>query len=197
MKHLSSLALLISAACLAGCASIPRTALLEPVGPGPALSSDASAQGALRVYSARENARVDLNGEEFLWNNDFGRNEFLHLASYTAYTIYSPQGEVVARVTNSRNPNDGKPELVTLAPGDYRVVAQAEDYNNVTFNAVVPVVIRAGAITRIYLTQDRQPATQPDKADVVYLPNGRIAGWRAVDSKTADTKANRRSEPRS
>lgn len=67
MKHAN--AILISGLVLwtAACASAPKGA--------PAESSDSSATGQAE---ARKRAPTDVNKEEFLWNNDFGSNDFLY-----------------------------------------------------------------------------------------------------------------------
>ena len=43
---------------------------------------------------------------EWLWNNDFGKNEFLSEPAHTDYTIYAQNGEVFKHVRNARNLND-------------------------------------------------------------------------------------------
>ena len=72
-----------------------------------------------------------------MWNNDFGRNEFLYEPAHTDYTIYTQDGKFLERVCNSKGLDDPQPALVPLPPGAYRVKAKARDFGMVT----IPVVI--------------------------------------------------------
>ena len=75
------------------------------------------------------------------------------------------------------------PREVELAPGKYRIVAQAAKYGTVT----VPVLIAAHQITRVNLTGtpidgDKEASTDPD---VVCLPKGEIVGHFAREETPA------------
>ena len=176
MKGLKSSVSIGVLLAITGCASAPRVAVLPALGPRPGLPAG-QGDGFLEVFSARRPAVVDPNAQEFFWNNDFGRNDFLHLPAHTDYSVYSEAGELVERVQNATDSNDPNPTLVRLRPGSYRIEAQAEDYDAVIFTALVPVVIRPGATTMAYLDQKSAPLAHKQAAGVVRLPNGRMAGW--------------------
>ncbi len=67
MKHANAILLSGIVLWITGCASAPQGAPVE--------SSDSSATGHTE---ARKRAPTDVNKEEFLWNNDFGSNDFLY-----------------------------------------------------------------------------------------------------------------------
>ncbi|HTY87475.1 MAG TPA: hypothetical protein VMB80_08425 [Candidatus Acidoferrum sp.] len=167
--------------CAAGCTTITPTARLEPVGPNPTLTARNAGPGFLQVFSARERIPVDVNGEEFFYDNDYGRNAFLRYAAHTSYAIYAPDGRQVQQVRNNAgNMNNPDPSTVSLSPGVYEVVAAAEDYGDVTYPVRIPVVIEPGLTTRVHLDGQWSPAVcgkQQDK--LVCLPNGHWAGWRS------------------
>jgi hypothetical protein len=58
---------------LTGCASAPTSRVADASGHGVS-----GFETGTRTYTDRQPAFTDLNAEEFFWNNDFGRNEFLH-----------------------------------------------------------------------------------------------------------------------
>jgi hypothetical protein len=182
MKSANLILITGASLCLMGCASSRQVAVLEPVGPAPAGRPGAAREGVLQVYSARQKADVDVNEEEFRYNNDFGRNDFLYEPAHTDYTIYTPQGKLVEHVKNARDPEDAQPALVALPAGTYKVKAQAE-INGTPTTVMVPVQIAPGRCTPAYLEGDWQPHGQYDKAQVVRLPDGQIAGWRAVPNE--------------
>lgn len=180
MRYLRTLAGACAIFGLAGCASTPDVAVLTPVSPAPAEGVKARRDGFLQVYSARKRAFTDLNTEEFLWNNDFGKNDFLYHPAHTDYDILSEDGKLVQHVTNARDINDPHPALVPLPPGTYKLHAKAEDYGTARFTAVVPVVIHGGTTTAAHLDEEPWKPTGPyDKSDLVRLPDGRIVGWQA------------------
>jgi hypothetical protein len=159
-------------------------------GPGtgrasPDRSAQQSKEGSLQVYSARVSADVDVNAEEFFWNNDFGRNDFLYEPAHADYTIYGSDGKVLKRVRNAHDWNDGKPALVKLPPGHYEVQAQAEAYAGETIPVKVPVVIKAGHETVVHLGGDWKPRGHYKRTELVRLPNGQMAGWRATEQAYA------------
>ena len=180
--------------CLVGCATASRVTMLEEVGPRPALAAQHSGEGYLRVYSAREKAPTNVYADEFFWNNDFGKNEFLHYTAHTSYSIYAPDGRLLQRVRNATGMDDANPTLVKLSPGVYRVKADAEDYNDVTSTVMVPVCIKPGLRTTVHLdgNWNAPTAMKRDGGQIVRLPNGNIVGWRVVNPDSAEnpTKAN-------
>jgi hypothetical protein len=117
--------------------------------------------------------------EELLWNNDFGKNEFLYEPAHTDYTIYNEGGRLLKRVRNARDRNDPEPTLVSLPPGRYQIQAEAEDYAG-TLEVRVPVVIQAGRTTVAHLSGGWKPQSQYTRNEVVRLPDGEIAGWLAA-----------------
>lgn len=179
--------------CTVGCATDTRVALLKPVGPDPALAAQSSGPGYLQVYSARERAPIDLNTEDFLWNNDFGKNEFLHWTAHTRYSLYAPDGHLLQQVRNSTGMNDANPTAVKLSPGVYQVEAEAEDYNDVTLNVMVPVLIEPGLTTVVHLDGNSNTTIPRKQSDeLVRLPNGNIVGWQTStpDNSTPRVHAN-------
>ena len=189
MKYANSIAAAGALLWLVGCASAPNVAVREPVGPAPTGPVGCLADGQLQVYSARERAPLDGNAEEFVWNNDFGRNDFLYGPARTDYTIFTPDGNLFKRVSNARGSNDEQPTLVTLAAGSYNIEAEAEENNGVTLAAEVPVVIKPGQTTVVHLDRDWKPATsQADKHAFVQAYDGRFIGWRVQAEGIANSQ---------
>ncbi len=174
----TSLVLLSSAAvCLGGCVSPAHVTVSEPVGPAPTAGMMKSAGSQLEVYSAREREPVDINKEEFLWDNAFGRNDFLYEPAHTDYTIYTMDGKVFKHVKNARNYEDSQPAAVSLPPGEYKVEARARDYGWVT----IPVIVEPHKLTVVNLQPGLNPAVKSvDRADAVMLGGDRIVGWRGM-----------------
>jgi hypothetical protein len=103
MKCASAILVSGALACLAGCASPARYAVSEPIGLGPTVDAITSRGPELQVYTARIRASLYLNQEEFLWNNNFGKNDFLCKAAHTDYTIHSQSWTVFKHVKNAQN----------------------------------------------------------------------------------------------
>ena len=179
IRHANTMVLTGALIWLVGCASPTKAAVLEPIGPGPARRLQSSGDGRLQVYSAREQAGIDVNIEERLWDNDFGKNEFLYDPAHTDYTIYSEGGRFLKRVRNARDRNDPEPTLVSLPPGRYEIQAEAEDYAG-TLEVRIPVVIQAGRTTAAHLVDGWKPRSHYAGNEVVRLPDGEIAGWLAA-----------------
>ena len=131
MKFVSSIVVSTAVVCLAGCASSSPLTVSGPVGPAPTERAKAPGISSLQVYSARVRAPVDLNKEEFLWNNDFGKNDFLYEPAHSDYTISTQDGKILERVRNARDPNDPQPAVVPLPPGIYEVKAKARFCYNI------------------------------------------------------------------
>ena len=164
---------------LAGCATPARVAVLEPIGPAQTRRPEKGVDGFLQVYSARKPATVDPYMAERLWNNDFGKNEFLYEPAHTDYTIYSQDGRPLRQVRNARSENDPEPTRVSLPPGHYEIQAEAEDDAGL-LEVRVPVVIQAGRTTTAHLAGGWKPHRHYTDHDVVRLPDGEIAGWLAT-----------------
>jgi len=176
--------------CAAGCVTDTRATRLEQVGPDPALTAQQSGPGSLQVYSARERVPIDINAEEFFWNNDYGRNEFLHRLAHTGYVLYAPDGRLIQRVRNWTDMNDPVPATLKLPPGIYQVAATAEEYDDVTLPVMIPVRIESGLTTTVRLDGGSAGALKKS-VEVVRLPNGRIVGWRSSsrDDSMSPSKA--------
>ena len=163
-----------------GCASTSHVTQLAPVGPALTEAPQEQGVGTLEVYSARVRAPVDAQREEFLWNNDFGKNDFLYGPSHTSYTIYTAEGKFLRKVRNAEDMSDADPSLVELPPGEYRIQAEAEDEGGVTFTVTVPVLVEPGLTTVVHLNGGWQPPHGVDAKSTVQLPNGNYVGWRAA-----------------
>jgi hypothetical protein len=142
-------------------------------------------KGALLVYSAKEQVDNDPNLTEILWDENDGRIDILHVPAHTDYTISSLSGKVFTRVLNATGPDDPKPTLVTLRPGRYEVEAQAKTNakDGETADVKIPVVVQSGKSTILHLEGDWKPAGHYSNSDVVRLPDGQIAGWRAPEAQ--------------
>jgi hypothetical protein len=184
MKYTNAIAMAAATVWLAGCASAPTVAVSDPVGPAPSMDASASGDGSLLVYSARIPAYVDINSQEWRWNNDFGRNEFMFEPAHTGYSVYTKTGELVERVRNARDLSDGTPSLSTLRPGAYRVEADAINCDGGRITVILPVVIKAGQTTVAHLQGGWHPAGTQD-TELAKLPCGRAIGWRAADADLA------------
>ena len=113
---------------LIGCSSSGKVAVLASIGPAPTDGRPTTRDGSLQVYSARQPARVEFTTQEWLWNNDFGRNDFLFSSAHTDYAVYDEQGVLRRRVQNARDANDSEPAIVSLPAGCYEI--QAETLRN-------------------------------------------------------------------
>ena len=178
MQYVNSLAIAAAAFCVAGCASAPKIALEQPLGPAPAQHPAASGNGALVVYSARVPAPMDLNSDEWISQMHPGWNSVNYEPAHTAYTIYAKDGQPVQTVANASNENDSFPSVVSLAPGAYRVEARAVDCHQNRITVILPVVIKPGETTVAHLDTPWRPPVYADN-DVARLPCGRIIGWSA------------------
>ncbi len=179
MTHVYSLAAAGTLVLLVGCATAPKAAFIPPIGPAPTAASTGLRNGSLQVYSAREPSDISLCQEIFFWNDDFGRNDFLYESAHTDYTIYASDGKFIEHVRNSRNYEDSHPTVVKLPPGLYTVKAQAEELGGGTINLTVPVGVDAGKCTTVHLSGEWTPSGHYTDSQVVRLPTGQIAGWRA------------------
>jgi hypothetical protein len=176
MKYVSSIAVSTAMVCLVGCASSAPLTVSGPVGPAPTQRAKELGSSSLQVYSARVRAPVDLNKEEFLWNNDFGKNDFLYEPAHSDYTIYTQDGKVFEHVKNARSYEDSQPAKVSLPPGTYRIEARARNFGMVT----IPVVVEPHKLTVVNLQRGASPVVASvDRNDAILLGGERIVGWRA------------------
>ena len=158
---------LAAMALLSSCASHGPALVLDPVGPAPFPSAVGGSTGTLKVFSAFE------QGADF--------NSQLYRPHYTDYRILSAEGKRLQTVRNDSGTVVEAPKRVQLPVGNYRVVARANGYGEVT----VPVVIRADQVTTVHL--EGSPSwpnrSQLAASNPVRLPHGEIAGWRASAEK--------------
>jgi hypothetical protein len=185
MKNTCAKILMLALLGTAGCVSSSSVSRLPGVGPAPSLAPASGSVGFLQVYSARERVPININVEEFIWNNDYGRNEFLYGDAHTAYSLYSPGGQLLMQIPNATGMNDADPTLVNLAPGDYQVKAEAADDSGSISTVMVPVCVQAGLTTLVRL--DGQWTVRTTGADDrwVRLADGSVVGWHCSDSEGA------------
>ena len=188
MKYVSWVGMAGAVVWLAGCASAPRVVVVEPVGPGPMAVSPGMGDGSLVIYSARTPADVDVNMEEWRYNNDFGKNAYLYEPAHSDYTIYTRNGEVFQHVRNARDPSDDTPTVVTLPAGSYKVEAEALSCDSSRLSVLIPVVIKPGQTTLAHLEGGWNPGVQGPETELARLPCGRAIGWRAAEAGFASTQ---------
>jgi len=157
-----TVALAIAIAGLAGCTgSIPVTTL-GAVGPAHCRSFTGRAPGQLCVLTATEE------------HNDGDTMFYPH----TEYVLYRENGLRLRSVNNHLSARDENPEIVSLPPGRYTVIAESEFDGCVK----VPVCIGGGKSTIVNLEGPRglgKYDSKVDPAHAVTAPSGRIVGWRA------------------
>ena len=126
--------------------------------------------GSLIVYSAWD--RFDTLDAEHL--------------KHTAYTVRSEQGTPVLHVRNRRGSFESDPQLVSLAPGRYRIEARATNVGPIK----LPVVIRKGETTVVYLDGTTGPAAAAAPGtNWIRQPNGSIVGRRDQADEPATERA--------
>jgi hypothetical protein len=151
-----------------GCATHASRLVLDPVGPG-IEDSGIAATGYLQVFTATETMS--------------DRGFFFY--PYSGYNIYRPDGAHYQFVPNHRSNLDPVPTLVSLESGEYKIVARGEGTGLIT----VPVLIVAGEQTDVYLRRPGMPKAKLAQSDnVVRLPDGRVAGWRAQPPAAAGSR---------
>jgi hypothetical protein len=170
LKRVSCFAVL-AAVWLAGCSTPPVTkVVLEPIGPrlaGPSRGRD----GFLRVYSATTD---EQSGQ-------------IPYKVHTPYWVYTESGGKLRSIPNHVGVTDQAPMTIRLPPGRYQVLAQADGVGLVT----APVVVAAGMLTEVHLTHaGMEVPAGVAESELVRLPTGRVAGYRARDPvKTQTTPA--------
>ena len=185
MKYVYAVALSGAMMWVAGCASVSRVVVADPVGPGPIGAPPGTGDGSLVIYSARALADVDVNVAEWRRNNDFGRNEFLYEPAHSDYVIYAGNGEVVEHVRNARSANDDTPTVVSLPAGTYRVEAEGVNCDSSRVKVVMTVVIKPGQMTLAHLEGGWDPMGQHAATELAKLPCGRVIGWREPETELA------------
>lgn len=166
-SHLARIVCALSV-LVAGCATTRNNLTLDCVGPQPsATATPNSTEGTLVVYSA------------CLPNADFDRRDN-YRPEYSDYRILDAQGRPRQMVNNNTGTIFQGPIPVKLPPGQYRIVARANEYGYVS----VPVQVVAGKITVVHLEGGSSWGNQPgfNATNSVRLPDGEVIGWRATDS---------------
>jgi hypothetical protein len=152
----------IGLGCLAflpACATTGARLAIDPVGPRLASAGSPAGVGSLVVYSA---------------SAPFNDN---YTEDHSSYKILASDGTLIRRVHNYivGDFTDEPPSNVQLPAGTYTVRAESQDYGLVN----VPVVIRGGETTRVYLDCSSQPANLRAARNTVKLPDGQVIGWSA------------------
>ena len=123
---------LLAAASLCGCASAKITPGSAAVAPQPSQTRAVDSDGRLVVYSVFD------SDPEFYPATPYHR-------AYSDYEILGSDGRLLEKVHNNSNDVFGGPASIRLPPGNYRVVAPANDHRLVS----VPVVIEASRTTTV------------------------------------------------
>jgi hypothetical protein len=164
MKSLSMCALSALALAITGCISERDHLVLDAVGPVHASATPKSNEGFLTVYSAYD------AGAHF-YSPRFDRREF------SDYSIFDTNGQLLRKVHNSTDTIIEEPPTISLSPGQYKVIARANGYGDVT----VPVTIERDQQTVLHLegggTAPELAGADPSKT--VRLPDGCIVGYRS------------------
>ena len=164
MKSFWICAVSILAALMAGCAGQRDKLVLDPVGPVQTTSRQPSHEGFLMVYSAYD------AGAHF-YSREYDGREF------SDYSIFDGHDQLLRKIQNSTDSMIEEPATVSLPPGEYKVIARANGYGNVT----VPVTIEQNQRTIIHL-EGGKPGSELAGADLgkmVRLPDGQIVGVRS------------------
>jgi len=139
---------------LSACAFRHGPLVLRTIGPAPLEVPVPGTDGYLVVYSA--------------WdvNSNFDR--------HTSYIVASDDGKQDQPIQNQANIFDQRPAQVGLPPGTYRVIVSSENFGRLS----VPVLIRKGETTVVYLDSNTQPAAaKSGDTNLVRLPDGSVMGW--------------------
>jgi hypothetical protein len=190
MKYIKELALVGAMLGMAGCATTPKVAVSEPVGPAPTQFAEGAGNGSLIIFSAHRRANVDVNMAEWRWNNDFGKNAFLYEPARTGYTIYGKNGQVFKEVRNAIGTSDSTPTVVKLPAGTYQVKAQGINCEATRVQVLMTVVIEPGETTVAHLSGRWQPMGEHHGLQVARLPCGKAIGWRAPEAGYASAQPN-------
>jgi hypothetical protein len=185
MKNTCAKIFILALLGAAGCASPSKVSQLPGVGPTPSLAAPNATVGFLQVYSAREQLPININGEVFFANNDYGRNDFRDGTAHTDYSLYSKDGELLLHVPNARGMNDADPTRLKLAPATYQVRAEAADSDGAVSTIMVPVCVEPGQTTLVHLDGNWYSRTTGTGDQWVRLADGTIVGWHCSDSEVA------------
>jgi hypothetical protein len=148
---------------MCGCSS--PTVLQQPIGPDPSIAKTGGFNGALLVFSAKEQ-QSDVRSDEYAYNR------------HSDYDIYDSSGTRIQRVSNNGTESfNTAPKPIQLPAGTYRVKALSSvgDGEWVT----VPVVIESGRTTEVHLNGHWNPPPNTPENELVHAPTGFPMGWRA------------------
>ncbi len=179
-KYIRPFSLILMAGALGaltGCASTSQYALTQAVGPAPSARANNAGNGILEVYSARQPAQVDPNYAVFFEGESFLKN-LAYLPAHTDYNIYTPDGKLLKHVQNSQTLGDPEPARVALPAGRYELEAETETSGGLAMVSL-PVVVEPSKTTGVHLDGRWTPPANSPSNELVALPNGQIAGWRA------------------
>jgi hypothetical protein len=155
---------------LAGCVGHEKFMVKEPVGPIAAALPAGGGTGRLIVYSAWDG--LDTLDPEH--------------RKHTSYTVLGEKGSRVTRVRNQSGSFESEPDTVALPPGQYAVEAEGTNVGTVR----VPVVIRGGQTTVVYLDGTTQPLRSWESGtNWVREPGGLIVGWKDQPEPPARKRA--------
>jgi hypothetical protein len=175
MKHLNRWLLMGLLTLLPACTfHAAPVSTLPAVGPAPHMAVNDPKGGYLMVYSAWELFHFQ--------NSRFDR--------HSDYNLLSPEGKLIQKVQNYNDRYDENPVRVQLAPGSYTVSARSARSGRVT----VPVIIKDGETTCVYLDGSNQPQSSSGGDTLVKLPNGQAVGWAAKEQKENSVVASSQSE---
>jgi hypothetical protein len=147
---------------VSGCATHRPALVLDTIGPisGGHASFVGMAKGFLQVHSATRT--VDSGG--------------IIYQPHTPYSVYSVEGKRLWGVINHVGDDDNRPMTIEIPPGVYVVYALSDRFGQVE----VPVLVVGSKTTVVYLEGvGMPPDDRLSKSDLVFLPDGRIAGRHA------------------
>lgn len=145
-------------ALFTGCVSKPMA--LGPVGPGVAGQTLPAVKGNLLVFSATEKGLPFASDDPASFN------------VHSAYDITDTAGNV-QYVPNHASNLDEWPDVVTLFPGHYNLLARSSSCGLVS----VPVVIEKGRTATVHLDGNWRPPGNTPSSQIVSLPDGSVVGW--------------------
>jgi hypothetical protein len=144
---------------LCGCAI--TTHPLASIGPGTVGKAGKGPDGYLQVFTATQTVDADFHN---------------YFDLHDGYDIEDTSGKILQYVANHDSDIDESVDQVSLPPGNYVVVARSTWCGLMK----VPVEIVKGRITIVHLDGNNwSPAPRPAANELVYLPNGEVAGWKS------------------
>ncbi len=140
---------------LSGCAT--STVLRVPLGPDPASASVGTADGTLKVYSAKE--QEENVGFEEPYNQR------------TDYYIYDSNGKEAEHITdNNKGRFEAVPRGIELSPGRYNVKALAAV--GLGEWVTIPVVVESGRTTEVHLNGSWRPPAETPQREISSVAGG-------------------------